>query len=173
MRILNRTREPVRRVLSRGAAVSGTEEHRTIICCKEDIMNKSTRLSDIDHMYREARDALARERIRGILIGWYNDFRRLRRIIDQPPEGCDSETLPLLIGGVAMDCSGYQDSHLTIQNPVLREGLIPYEKKLTEIIYESAAAIRADAADIGDAIVCLAREHALGPVIDWLDSVTA
>ncbi len=132
-------------------------------------MNRTARLKELDRMNREARDALTRERIRGIVIGWRNDFMRLERILKKPLPGYDAETMALLIGGTAGDCASYQITHLAVQDATLSMALEEYEKALTGRICDCVKDASAAGRDIEDAIVWLAGNQALDRVIDYLD----
>ena len=130
------------------------------------------RLSALDQQNADARDVLNRERIRGTMIDWLNTSRRLDRCSKNPPTGYDADTVALFLGNTALEAASFQTAHLKTSDPELSEGLRVYEQALAERIYDSAAAFSADITSVDDAITCLARNNALGGVIDYLYSIT-
>ena len=131
--------------------------------------NQVDRLAMLDEMNRQAREALTRERARGVLIGWMNDFKRLDRFLNNSPPAMHSADYPFFIGRTVAECASFEYDHLQTDDAGLAAILEDYEENLAGKIISSAHSQGFRGRDVEDAVTFLAKKHKLDVVISYLE----
>ena len=127
-----------------------------------------------DRKYAAARDKLNREYVRGFVVEWENNFKRLDRFYKNREEyETDSyeDVYPIMLANAVNDCLDYQNTHIYAQNPSVETMLSDLEDELTEELFYLAEQIDFDGNDVYHALSFLVKRHKLNGVIEYLDSL--
>lgn len=135
--------------------------------------NRTERLHALDLSYQSARGMLLKEQARTYVDEWCRNFERLARLLNRPDylRGYDEETIALLVGGVANDCTGFHQTSCRAPQE-LRPILIPLEEELAKKIFQIAAQNGCAERGLEDTIMRLARGRKLDPVIDFIKEMS-
>ena len=125
------------------------------------------RLIELDQRYRNARDGLMKERARGHVINWLNNFRRLDRLSKKGISGYEDEVFPLLLGQTVKECVDFRFSD-SYEEPPLKYLLIELEKKLTDRIFNLAGG----ASSLENAVISITRSGELEHIIRYLSDLS-
>ena len=134
-------------------------------------MSYDEQIKELDKRNKEARYGLLKEQAGSYVIGWYNNFRRLKRFYYQKPSMSDSE-YQFLIQKTLEECTKYCTCHMLLEGLgeiSLAGMLIPCEQALSIKILSVASEYGFYEQDIAYAILIILMNDRIDEIVEFIN----
>ena len=128
--------------------------------------NRVGRLKALDEEYKDALYSFNKEKVRGYLIDWYNQFSYLERMRKKNSEhGTLTDYEALAFGNAVLDCASFVNTHCFAESSSIAAMLLPVEQKISKVIFDKAEIYGYYGTSMSDAISTLARNNQISHIV--------